>query len=200
VAFVVQYGAPPSVGVGQGAPTTTTTAPGTAVIAYEPFTAQGTIDPNLHVTATLTATTCFSAGVAGNSSFRCFAQRAGSSDVIIYDPCFARPGEDTGPLLCTTDPATDDVVQLTTTGSLPGPTTGAPQERPWAIELANGQVCIQVNAAWGGLGPFGCQTSAPRGSAADCHVPEQSTSWWTVACQKQQSSPFVTYRVDTAWT
>ncbi|MGH9054968.1 MAG: hypothetical protein ACRDYY_03765 [Acidimicrobiales bacterium] len=136
---------------------------------------------------------CTGAGVAGNSSYRCFA----GSD--IYDPCFARPGATSGPLVCPANPAAPDVVEFNT-GSLPAALSGALQQRPWAIQLANGQVCIQVNAAWGGLGPFGSQP-APPGPLADCHVPDQAIPWWTAACQEQlkDSSPFIAYRVVTAW-
>lgn len=171
---------------------TTTTPPGTQVITYEPFTAQGATKIGLHVTKVV-AGNCTSAGVAGNSSYRCFS---GSS---IYDPCFAQPGATSGPVLCPTNPATADVTQLNT-GSLPAPLAGAPQQGPWAIQIANGQVCIQVNAAWGGLGPFGCQPSPP-GPLADCHVPTQASPWWSADCQTQldTSSPFTAYRVTIAW-
>jgi hypothetical protein len=170
---------------------TTTMPSSTQVITYEPFTAQGAMNAGLHVTKVV-AGNCTSAGVAGNSSYRCFS---GSN---IYDPCFARPGATSGPVLCPANPATAAVTQLNT-GSLPASPAGA-QQRPWAIQLANGQVCIQVNAAWGGLGPLGCQPSPP-GPLADCHTPTQASPWWSADCQTQpaSSSPFTAYRVTTAW-
>jgi hypothetical protein len=68
------------------------------------------------------------------------------------------------------------------------------------MQLSNGEVCVLIDAAWGGLGPFSCQsmTSSPP---ADCHVPMQAAPWWTAACQSQETntSPFTTYRVDTVW-
>lgn len=170
----------------------TTAPPGIQAITYEPFTAQGAIDSGLHVTKVANGA-CNSSGVAGNSSYRCFS---GSN---IYDPCFAKPGATSGPVVCPANPSTPDVIQLNA-GSLPPPLPGPPQQRAWAIQLADDQVCIQVNAAWGGLGPFRCQPSPP-GPLADCHVPNQIDPQWKAECQTQlnASSPFTTYRVVTAW-
>lgn len=176
----------------QATPTTPSSSPsgGTEQISYEPFTANGAIDPNLRITKTVSGD-CNNDGVAGSSSYRCFSQQS-----TIYDPCFARPGATSGPVICPTDPSTPDVVEFDTR-TLPPGYTGVPDDRPWAIQLANGQVCMQVNAAWSGLGPLQCQP----GPLADCHVPDQTAPWWTVACQTQldASSPFVSYRIDTAW-
>jgi hypothetical protein len=169
------------------------TSPGTQVITYEPFNAQGAIQGGLHVTKVLEGS-CTSAGVAGNMSYRCFS---GSG---IYDPCFARSGATSGPVVCSANPTIPDLVQLNT-GSLPPPPSGAPSRGyPWAIQLADGQVCVVVDAAWGGLGPFGCQSS-PRGPLVDCHFPKQATPWWTAACQEQlsTSNPFTSYKVISAW-
>jgi hypothetical protein len=179
----------------QPSTTTTTTVPGgqTRQITYQPFTATGAVDPSLRVSATFSAQTCVASGVAGNSSYRCFA----GND--IYDPCFARPGATSGPLLCPSDPAGDTVVELTTS-DLPAPLQGAPDTRPWAVQLADGQVCVLVNAAWGGLGPLGCGSTTP-GPVADCHIPVTGSPFWTAACQDQttDASPFTTNRVDTVW-
>lgn len=171
-------------------PATSSPTEETKLVTYEPFTANGMIDPSVRITKTVSGD-CDSDGVAGNSSYRCFSQQS-----AIYDPCFARPGATSGPLICPTDPSTPDVVEFNT-GSLPPGYAGAPDSRPWAIQLANGQVCVQINAAWGGLGPLQCQP----GPVADCHLPDQSTPLWTAVCQAQltASSPFVNYRIDTAW-
>ena len=167
-------------------------APTTRPATSSSTSAQGAIAPTLRVTATVSGH-CVAAGVAGNSSYRCFAGNG------IYDPCFARVGATSGPLLCTSNPAGPQVVQFDV-GILPGPLSGAPENRPWAMRISNGQICVLINAAWGGLGPFQCQP-APPGPLADCHVPEQAVPWWTAACQDQtsDSSPFTTYEVDTAW-
>jgi hypothetical protein len=179
-------------------PPTTLPAGATAQRIYYPFTSDGAVDPSLQITSTQSATTCVASGVAGNSSYRCFA-----GDTV-EDPCFARQGATTGPLVCTNDPASPEVVELTTS-SLPAPLQGAPDKRPWAIELSDGQVCIQVNAAWGGLGPLSCGAQ-PTGPVADCHVPVDGTGadtgFWTAACQDQltDGSPFTTFKVETVWS
>ena len=51
---------------------------------------------------------CSTTTVAGSSSYRCFS---GSG---IYDPCFAKPGATSGPVICPTNPAGANVVQLNT--------------------------------------------------------------------------------------
>jgi hypothetical protein len=170
----------------------TTGATATRQVRYQPFTAQGAMAPSLHVTATLAARTCVGSGVAGSSSYRCFA-----SGGAIYDPCFAAPGASTGPLLCPSNPADSNVVELTI-ATLPG-SEGGPATRPWAMQLAGGQVCLQINAAWGGLGPFGCQ---PPGPEADCHAPVGGSPTWTASCQSQEtdSAPFTPDDVVTVWS
>lgn len=178
---------------GSASSATSTSQPSrTRQITYEPFSAPGTIAATLRVSRTVSGH-CVAAGVAGNSSYRCFAGNG------IYDPCFAPAGATSGPLLCTTDPADPEVVQFDV-GTLPGPLAGAPEDRPWAIQLAHGQICVLVDAAWGGLGPFQCQATPP-GALADCHTPVPAVPWWTAACQDRISdaSPFTAYRVDTAW-
>lgn len=173
--------------------TTTTPSPSTdhtVQLTYQPFTPGGAIAPGLRVTKRVSGT-CNGPGVAGNSSYRCFAQNS------IYDPCFARSGATIGPLVCPTNPADPDVVEFDT-AALPGPSTGAPEQRAWAIQMDDGQVCVQINAAWGGLGPFACQAPGPR---ADCHVPVPSSPWWTAECQSHltDTSQFRGYRVRAVW-
>ncbi|MHB1505056.1 MAG: hypothetical protein ACYCTL_13810 [Acidimicrobiales bacterium] len=169
----------------------------TRIISYRPFSTNGMIDASLHLQVIAeVGGTCQGAGVAGNSSYRCFAQPSGR----IYDPCFARPNATSGPLLCPEDPANPQVVQFDLS-SLPAGLEGAPEQRPWAVELSNGEVCVMINAAWGGIGPFGCLSTTP-GLLADCHIPVQGTPWWTAACQLQETpnSPFKTYQVQVIWT
>lgn len=180
------------------APTTTSTATytspagtGTHRVVYEPFTAQGTFDPSLRVTATMNAT-CVARGLAGASSYRCSAQSS------IRDPCYAKPGATSGPLLCPSNLATREVVELTVT-SLPALTAAAPQAWPWAMQLSNGHVCRLGALGGSGLGPFGCSGASLQ--PTDCLFPEQGTAWWTADCQDVPgpSSPYSRYRVDTAW-
>ena len=141
--------------------------------------------------------TCVAPGVAGSSSYRCFAQ-PGSA---IYDPCFAPPGATSGTIECIADPVAPEVVELHA-GALPQAPPGAPATRPWAMQLSNGQVCILVAAAWGGLGPFACPTPGATGSVADCHIPRPADPWWSTACQAQESaaSAFTADRVVKVWT
>jgi hypothetical protein len=67
------------------------------------------------------------------------------------------------------------------------------------MRLQTGQVCLFVNAAWSGLGPFQC--SYPSEPVADCHSPVMAQPTWTAACQAKltASSPFTSYRVRTIW-
>lgn len=190
---------PPTSSTTTTPPTTTTTVPptttvpaGTVQVAYQPFTPSGAVDPSLVVTADRTGS-CQTGESDG--SYRCFAS-AGSG---IYDPCFAGPDGASAPLVCPGDPVTDDVTEFTAT-ELQGP--GATSTRPWAVELADGTVCVFVNAAWGGLGPYDCQVYDSSASPADCRVPVAAAPWWTAACQVQKTdaSPFTAYRVTTAWT
>jgi len=202
--LVVAAGLAAGCGTSATSPPTTrspsTAAPpvGTRQLTYEPFSAQGTINPTLEVSKTVNGI-CQAAGVAGNSSYRCFAQPSS----VIYDPCFAPPKATSGPLVCpSSNPASSNVIRFDV-GSLPSALQGAPEERPWAVQLSNGQVCVLVNAAWGGLGPFGCQSVTPGpGPLADCHVPMKAIPWWTIACQRQlnDSSPFTNFQVDTVWS
>ena len=178
------------------APAGTSSAPaGTSVVMFAPFAAGGDPAPGIHVISHAVATGCIALGVAGAPSYRCFTTTS-----RVLDPCFAVAGATSGPLLCPTDPAAGDVVELSAT-TLPA-ATGAASPRPWAVELADGQTCIMVNAAWGGLGPFGCQGSSSSGSIADCHTPVPGSPWWTAACQatESSSSPFVSMRVLTVWS
>jgi hypothetical protein len=175
---------------------TSTTAPGTQEVGFDPFSPQGTIRPPWVVSHTVSGT-CVASGVAGATSYRCFGQpQAG-----IYDPCFAPPNAKSGPLVCVADPTTTDVVQFDT-GTLPTAPAGVPPTRPWAMRLPNGQVCVLVDAAWGGLGPFACPVPVATSPVADCHVPTQGAPWWNAACQIQEnaSSPFVEVRITMLWT
>jgi hypothetical protein len=175
---------------------TSTTAAGTQQVRFDPFSAQGTLLPTEQVTVRVSGT-CVTPGVAGTSSYRCFAQ----PDSAIYDPCFAPPGVTSGAVECIADPAAPEVVEFDA-GALPHAPPGAPATRPWAMQLANGQVCILVAAAWGGLGPFACPTPGATNSVADCHVPQQAAPWWSSACQAQEraTSAFSAARVVRVWT
>ena len=175
-------------------PTTTApSAPTTAVITYQPFTATGAIDPSLRVTADLSGT-CVTG--ESNRTYRCFSEGPTGS---IYDPCFAGPGGTTQPLVCPSDPTTGDVVQLAAASVTSEPPVGT--TRPWAMQLANGRLCLFVSAAWGGLGPYGCRSANTAAQPADCRPPVEAQPEWTTTCQDDMTnaSPFTTTRVVKVW-
>ena len=154
--------------------------------------------PTMHVTQTVTGT-CVSPGVAGSSSYRCFAQPGTTA----YDPCFAPPHATSGPLVCVADPTENQAVSFDV-GALPAPAASGPSTQPWAMQLSNGQACISVAAAWGaGLGPFACPTPAGTSpSEADCHAPRRSGNGFDAACQttESSSSSFRLVQVVKVWT
>ena len=169
----------------------------TQVVVYQPWTSQGTISSSLHVTATLHSTLCIGDGVAGNSSYRCFTTQL-VDHRNIFDPCFARPQAATGPVLCPINPANPHVVEIDVS-TLGSPDNGAAKSRIWAIQLAGGQVCIAVNAAWAGLGPFSCSPSNP-GQVPNCHTPQPDMPWWFAQCEEKNGGPFTAQRVVKVWS
>jgi len=175
---------------------TSTAATGTQEVRFDPYSTQGTLLPSEQVTQKVSGA-CVAPGVAGTTSYRCFAQPRST----VYDPCFAPPHAASGPLECVADPSAPEAVEFDA-GALPAAPFGAPATRPWAMELSNGQVCILVSAAWGELGPFACPTPAATSSVADCHVPRRAVPWWSTACQAQESasSAFSAVRVVKIWT
>jgi hypothetical protein len=179
------------------ATTTITTNPtiGTRQFTFDPYGTDGKIVPTLTVTHTLSGT-CVTPGVAGTSSFRCFAQ-PGST---VYDPCFAPSHATSGPLACVSDPATPVAVAFEL-GTLPTEPAGGPAHRIWAMRLSNGQASVLVNAAWGGLGPFACPSPGSGKPEADCHSPQPGSPWWRTACQLGESKnfPFTPFRVEIVW-
>ncbi len=173
-----------------------TAAAGTQEVRFNPYSTQGTLPPAEQVTLKLSGT-CVAPGVAGTTSYRCFAQPQST----IYDTCFAPPNATSGALECVADPSAPEAVEFDA-GALPAALFGAPATRPWAMQLSNGQVCILVSAAGGGLGPFACPTPGATSSVADCHGPQPAVPWWSAACQAQESasSAFSAVRVVKIWT
>lgn len=176
-------------------PTTVVLPPATStqVLTYDPYMATGALAPTVVVTKVLTANACVSTGIAGQGSYRCFTT---PSPHIIFDPCFAAPGQSSGPVVCPIGDSLSDVVKITV-ATLPAVTTLHPAERPWRIELSNGQVCKLLNAALGGAGPFFCDTPGP---IDDCRTPVEATPTWSVACQPARTTTFVTYPVEEVWS
>ena len=204
IALVIAYG-PRSARTGPGpapatqptsAPTSTTSViAGTRTATYEPFTTTG-IDPGLMVTSHVTGTCIrYSRGEAERFYFRCFGNGSG-----IYDPCFAGPQSTMAPLVCPSGPTSSDVVEFIVT-SVTSDEPPSPTLPPWAMQLSTGQICVLVNAAWSGLGPYACQPAASQPSASDCHTPTAAQLFWTAACQGQETdaSPFSTRNVVKVW-
>ncbi len=188
-------------GSGAGGRHHVVTAPSTSTsqeVVFTPYSPQGTVLATIDVTQTVTGT-CVSPGVAGASSYRCFAQ-PGST---VYDPCFAPPQATSGPLMCVADPAEPQAVSFQVT-ALPAPATSVPATQPWAMQLANGQACIFVASAWSaGRGPFACpRTAGSLPSDADCHPPRKSAAGFEALCQTREtaSSTFLFVQVVKVWT
>ncbi|MCK4175923.1 hypothetical protein [Aciditerrimonas ferrireducens] len=170
------------------------------------FTTGGQVAPGVTVTNHAVAQECLTDGVAGGDSYRCFTGRVSpGGPSFVFDPCFAAPGPGSPRvLLCPTNPVRDTAIELEAS-TLPPPT--AEPARVWAMELADQQACVFVNAAWGGLGPFSCSpppSAASGGSGttvADCHPPEGGIPWWQADCQaqEQEGSPFSAVRVLSVW-
>ncbi|HEX4126746.1 MAG TPA: hypothetical protein VHX67_04120 [Acidimicrobiales bacterium] len=177
------------------APVPTTAAPATPELSFSPFTATGGVAQDLQVAQQVSGS-CTGPGVAGAASYRCTAQHGGA----IYDPCFAPPRATKGPLLCVPDPSVTDITRFAV-GALPPASKAAPQKSVWAVRLQNGEVCVHVNAAWDGRGPYACPTPSATNVVADCHSPTQIAHGWTVECQATQSasSPFNAVAVVNVW-
>jgi hypothetical protein len=74
---------------------------------------------------------------------------------------------------------------------------------PWAFQLASGQACQLVSAAWGGLGPYACGLPFLGAvKVANCHVPDHAARYWTAQCQAKAASigiPFKPAIVKKVW-
>jgi hypothetical protein len=92
-----------------------------------------------------------------------------------------------------------DIVAFTATSV--APQAAGTSNRPWAMQLSGGQVCLFVSAAWGGLGPYGCQPDNASATPADCRQPQPAQPWWTTECQDENTdaSPFRADTVTTLW-
>lgn len=179
--------------------TTTTTESGTKFVTYTPFTAEGALDPTLHVEATATGTSCGAYGVAGDSSYRCFTTKVNGHG-FVFDPCFAPSGATSGPVYCPINPTSPTVVEITLSSLPPAGHTA----HPWAYQLADGQVCKQVDAASGGV-PLSCTSTARHtsGPVVRCHPAQEGSPWWTTTCTTTATHTrptlFRTYDIDVVW-
>jgi hypothetical protein len=193
--LVVPQAPPTSSNTTSSSTTTASPTTGTREETFDPYGPDGKILPTVTITR-FAGGTCVSPGVAGSSSYRCFAHPVST----VYDPCFAPPHAASGLLVCVADPATPVGVAFDV-GALPTALAGVPAHRVWAMRLANGQACVLVNAAWGGLGPFACPSPGIGKPEADCHTPKPGSPWWSTACQLGQAKgfPFKPFRVEVVW-
>jgi hypothetical protein len=173
-------------------PTSTTSTTSTEQLTYRPFNG-ATLKADLHVTGHQSGTCSLDDDVAqGQSHYRCGTM----------EPCVAGSQGTNAPLACPVeaDPTNHDVILWTVTSLEPIVTPAHSTHIPFALQLPNGVVCVLVNAAWSGLGPYGCggQTGS---TPADCRQPKAGRSYWTTKCQNQltQSSPFTSANVTKVW-
>lgn len=205
-------GAPAPGGTRAGATTTTTarttttvaptstSPPGTVEVTYQAFVGDH-LDPRLTVTSSDSGSCIrYGGGVDRHWYYRCFGTTRTDGHTFVYDPCFDGPSGTAAPLACVTNPMVPRVVQFTVT-SADTATPPATAANPWAMQLASGQVCVFVSAAWGSGGPFGCQAFSGPGSMTDCHEPVAGQPWWSAACQAQDSgqSSFVPQQIVRIW-
>jgi len=142
----------------------------------------------------------YGGGAAGRDYYRCFGTQATDGHVFVFDPCFAGSAGTSAVLACPTDPTARQVVSFRAT-SVDTSTPGWTARRPWAMQLASGQVCTFVSAAWSGLGPYGCQPFSGSPTTADCREPQAGEPWWTASCQARLSdtAPFAPQTVRRVW-
>jgi hypothetical protein len=196
------------------------TAPsGTRTEVYEPF-AGTRLKSWVHIVARFTGT-CLQ-GVAKaielRNYYRCFTAPKRSRYSYVLDPCFTSPGTWRLPahLVCPTNPLSGEAVSLTATtvalARATGPKDRAPRPAradltPWALQLADGQLCYFASGAWVGLGPYSCHVTGPEAAPAatqqvtDCHVPSFTRPFWVAECQAKQSpvSPFRPIELVEVW-
>jgi hypothetical protein len=124
---------------GAGAPAGATP---TAIVMVSPLGADGRPRPGLRITEALAGGQC----TAGGSSLVRGAARCFAGDDVL-DPCWADPAQGSGGV-CLSDPfAPDEAVRLSAATGLTG-RPGAPDlDRPWGLQLATGERCVQSTGA-----------------------------------------------------
>jgi hypothetical protein len=178
---------------------------GTVTDLYQPFTGDR-VDASLHVVAHYSGScTEYQGPVDNRVDYRCFTAQVKRATVSwVFDPCFAAPSKSVAAtLVCPTNPATNRVVEVAAKSIGEGSLTRLRALQPWAVQLANGQICQLVDAAWGGLGPYSCLGKALSGAPllADCHMPAPTRPFWTAPCQQRLTlaSPFKATALKAAW-
>ena len=117
----------------------------TAVVAYTPFAADGTLRPALHATAGSGAR-CETGSfvVAAGDAYRCFVGLA------THDPCYLdrlASVEGRSVVVCVRDPWSRRVLRLSVQGAPDGADRAGPEALPWALRMASGRRCVVVTGA-----------------------------------------------------
>lgn len=119
----------------------------TRVFTYSPFTAGGSVSPDLSVTPR--SGDCWTTPEApvAHLAYRCMAGN------VIHDPCFEPPGglDPAHPsVICVDAPWNPNVIRLhlTRTPDVKPARTANPR-LPWAIGLTTGELCVFVQGATG---------------------------------------------------
>jgi hypothetical protein len=114
------------------------------VVGVTPFAADGKLRDGVRVAARDSGVCEPSSEAFSGAVYRCFSAHR------VLDPCWRSQRASKKPfvVVCMLRPWENSVVQLTLSKD-PGRATGSPttQERPWGIELASGQRCIEVQGA-----------------------------------------------------
>jgi hypothetical protein len=121
----------------------------TRVRIFTPFGPTG-LNPGLTVEARVNGS-CMAGSLADASRVDAWRCNAGNQ---IYDPCFENSFGERGLLACVQMPWTNTVTMLKPNSPLPAAENDKsdPGEiLPWALELANGQRCVLLTGATGGV-------------------------------------------------
>jgi len=184
-----------------GARAATTTAPSeTEQLTVDPFTSAGIV-PGITI-AFRTTGTCATQSLLDPSrggAYACTLDHAERSGAKSADPCFYDAfGEQSSPLLCFTSPLDLSVVEVSPDNLLPSP--GSLSGDPWALKLADGQVCTYLGAtpaATSGPAPaldYRCPYGGIQGG------PDTSAAFWTARYVPGGTSAAQTVQVDAAYT
>jgi hypothetical protein len=135
---------------------------------------------------------CWSESVAVSDprAFRCIAGNE------ILDPCFSAESFSTGSVVCTDSPWANGT-RLKLTAPLPTSSRSGPAKPTWALELVNGDQCVQLTGTGdvvaGIAMSYGCRSGAEAGGM------NRRSNPWTVEYRPPRSSIITDIAVMTAW-
>jgi len=130
------------------------------------------------------------------------ALRCITSDNSILDTCFIDPSGDPGsPVLCSFDPTSTDVIELSLTQPVDtsrAPNPISPNLSPWFLVLSNGAKC---NLSTGAGGVLNGQAEAYLCSnrTAVLGSVNRSAATWTVSAASENGGPVMTLSVSKAF-